>query len=460
MLRKIKSVGRSTAIALVSMLGLAMFSCTTFLDDEKYEGPPHSLRYMAISDYSIGDDYVSIRPTVMGGENAIFSIANIQGDSPEDVLNTSFSINEKEGNINIKEFNSLLPGTYSLDIRVSNIEGAAVFEDAFSFNAVQVVPTQLRYVPSVYSFYGSETGDVTSPAMVNGGGPYTFSMDDPLNYFDINVDNGEITKDVVVEIGDDEKIIKTIAVTVQNALGEYLQEKALSIELLGANIGRLFFNMEYSTPNNVNLGLINGIVSTYEGVVTEEINEELYTTTLTEATNGPVYKGNRHQNTWHAQATSVLMDVTGSNVKENQLFLSFKTVSSTTECISMVVTEPVDLSQVTSAYTEIVAYKRYIDNDFNQRFVLLACAEEEYVADDMYASNWTVINENIAPGMLKFSNPIKESKLYSDGTQLFDVPDELVGKNVRLALKAVHLNPALGNLGREAFIYKWQVRAK
>lgn len=460
MLRRIELVVKKTALALIVLLGLSMFSCTTFLDDEKYDGPPHSLRYMSIDDYSIGDDYVSVRPTVMGGEGAKFSISKIDGNSPEDVLNTSFSINENEGNINIKEFNNLLPGTYSLDISVQNSVGSAVFSNAFSFNAIQVVPTQLRYVPSIYSFYGSVSGNVTSPANVNGGGPYTFSMNDPLNYFSINEANGEVTKEAIVEIGDNEKIIKRIDVTVQNDLGEYLAEKALTIEIIGQNVGRLFFNMEYSTPNNVILGIINGDVSTYTGVVTETINNEEYTTTLNEATNGPVYKGNRHQNTWHAQPSNIVMDVSGDNSTESQLFLSFKTVSSTTECISMVVTDPVDLSLVTTAYTEIAAYKRYIDNDFNQRFTLMACAEEDYVVDDMYASNWIVINENIAPGMLAYSNPIKESKIYSDGTQLFDIPNELIGKQVRLALKAVHLNPSLGKLGREAFIYKWQIRAK
>lgn len=440
---------------------LFVTACTTFLDDEKYSGVPHSLRYMPIDKYQIGDDYVSVTPTVMGGEGAIFEIESIDGPSSDEIKQSSFSINSEKGNINIKEFCRLLPGDYSLSIKVSNPSGSEVFENAFTFNAIQVIPSKLSYVPSLYSFYGTSTGDLTSPANVNGGGPYTFSLEDPLNYFSINEATGEIEKIAQVDVAEDGKLIKTYDVSVANELGSYQASKALAIEIIGAKVGKLAFNAEYKEANAVSYGLLNSTASTYVGTYTDTVNEEEYTTSLSEAINGPIFKGNRYSNTWHVFSSPVVMDLTGGGAKEDQLFLSFKTASSTTECVSIVVSEPIELAGASSAYAEIAAYKRYIDNDFNQRFALLICEEEAFNQDDMFATPWEVVRDNIAPGMLSYSNPIKESSLLKvgEGTQLIDLPSELLGKKVRMALKAVHLNPSLGNIGREAFVYKWQVRA-
>jgi len=459
MLKRILS-GKSIFTFTLISLGLYMFSCTTFLDEQRYDGPPHSLKYMSISDYYIGDDYITVKPTVMGGELATYRITNIEGPAPEEVLTESFSINEQQGNINIKEFNNLSIGTYSLDVEVKNTHGSTIFENAFSFSAKQAVPTEVRYTPSIYSFYGHSQNDVTNKASVNGGGPYAFSMNDPLNHFSINETDGVITKDAIIEIGDDEKIIKSFDVGVSNELGSYLAQDAVVIEIIGANINPLVYNMEYSTPNISSLGLLNGIASTYIGEVTEELDGEEYTVNLTEGVNGPIYKGNRHQNTWHAQASNIVLDESGDGQTSSELFLSFKTSSSKTECISIVVSDSINLSESTSAYTEIKGYKRFIDNDVNQRFELLICSEDSYNTDDVFESDWQTVNANFAPGMLPYANPIKESSLTNDGTQEFDIPSEFLGTKVRLAIKAVHLNPSLGNLGREAFIYKWQIRAK
>ncbi|WP_430817241.1 hypothetical protein [Carboxylicivirga sp. RSCT41] len=442
-------------IALVFFIA----ACTTFLDDEKYTGLPHSLRYMPVDSYRIGDDYVSATPTVMGGENAVFEIASVEGPSPDEVLNASFAIDAQNGNINIKEYCQLLPGDYSLDIQVTNPAGTEVFADVFNFSAVQVAPDKLRYIPSLYSFYSTATGDMTAAASVNGGGPYVFTMDDPLNYFTINELTGEITKEAIVEIGDDDKLLQTFDVSVSNEMGTHTESKAVTIEIIGANVGKVAYNAEYNSPNAVNLGLVNSTASTFAGTYSATVNGEEYTTELSQSINGPVYKGNRHTNTWHATSVPVVMDVSGNGEQENSLFLSFKTSTNTTECVSIVVSDPIDLNNAQSAYAEIVAYKRYIDNDFNQQFALLVCDDEQYNSDDAFATEWTVMSENIAPGMLPYSNPISESKLTEGGTQAFNIPGELTGKKVRLALKAVHLNPELGKIGREAFVYKWQVRA-
>ncbi|MCG8581110.1 MAG: hypothetical protein MI866_14415 [Bacteroidales bacterium] len=435
-------------------------ACTTFLDDEKFTGLPHSLRYMSVDSYRIGDDYVSITPTVMGGENAVFEIASIEGPSSEDVLNASFTIDAQRGNVNIKEYCKLLPGDYSLDIKVTNPAGAEVFADAFKFSAIQVAPDKLRYIPSLYSFYSNSTGDKTAVANVNGGGPYVFSMDDPLNYFTINELTGEITKEAIVEIGDDDKLLRKFDVNVANEIGSHTETKAVTIEIIGANVGKVSYNAEYNSPNAISLGLVNSAAFTFSGAYSTIIHDEEYTTELNKSVNGPVYKGNRHANTWHATSVPLVMDESGNGEKENSLFLSFKTSANTTECVSIVVSDPIDLDNAKSAYAEIVAYKRYIDNNFNQQFSLLICEDELYNNDDAFATSWTVMSENIAPGMLPYSNPISESKLTEGGTQTFTIPHELTGKKVRLALKAVHLNPELGKIGREAFVYKWQVRAK
>ena len=444
------------------MIPLALIfitACTTFLDDEKYSGVPHSLRYMPIDAYHIGDDYVSIQPTVMGGENATFEIVSITGPSAEDVLNTSFSINNENGIINIKEFCRILPGSYSLNVKVSNSFGSEVFENAFSFDAIQVAPSKLSYTPSLYSFYGSSLGDLTSAANVNGGGPYTFSMQDPFNYFTIDENSGQISKIAEVEVGEDSKIIKTYDVSVSNQLGDYTAPKAVTIEIIGANVGKLAYNAELKEPNAVDIGLINSSAFTYAGIYTDIVNEEEYSTILTESVNGPIYKGNRYTNSWHVAPWNVEMDESGSGDLINTLFLSFKTSTNTTECVSMAVSDSIDLEGASSAYSEIVAYKRYVDNDFNQRFALLVCEDELYNEEEPFETPWTTLSSNFAPGMLPYANPIKESELNNNGTQAFDIPAELVGKKIRLALKAVHLNPDLGNIGREAFVYKWQVRA-
>jgi len=456
-MKNVKERFRTGERYLLMVMLFSIAACTTFLDDEKYTGLPHSLRYMPIDTYRIGDDYVSIAPTVMGGENARFTISSIAGPSSEEVLNASFSIDAQNGNINIKEFCNLLPGNYSLDVEVKNASGNKVFNNAFSFTAEQVPPTKLNYVPSLYSFYASELGDKTSVASVNGGGPYLFTMDDPLNYFSIDELTGSIAKEAVVEIEEDDKLIQTLDVTVANELGKHTQSKAVTIEIIGSNVGKVAFNAEYKIANAVSLGLVNAYASTLTGVYSDVIMEQEYSTELNE--NGPVYKGNRHTNTWHAYGAPIKKDVSANGNIENELFLSFKTASSTTECVSMVVSEAINLKAAKSAYAEIVAYKRYIDNDFNQRFELLICDDEAYDANNVFDNSWELISENIAPGMLPYSNPILESKLLDEGSQSFDIPNELLGKKIRLALKAVHLNPDLGKIGREAFVYKWQVRA-
>jgi len=129
------------------------------------------------------------------------------------------------------------------------------------------------------------------------------------------------------------------------------------------------------------------------------------------------------------------------------------------ECLAMAVTDSINLSGAkSSAYTEIVGWKKYIDNNVNQQLVLMVCDNALYNAENPSAMEWTILNENIAPGLIQNPNPVKESDLTANGTQIIDIPQEFWGKKIRMALLARHLNPALGNLGREPFIYKWQVR--
>ncbi|MBI9065546.1 MAG: hypothetical protein JEZ14_26415 [Marinilabiliaceae bacterium] len=115
---------------------------------------------------------------------------------------------------------------------MENAFGSAVFEDAFQFSAVQTAPTELRYLPSLYSFYGSEIGNATQMPLVKGGGPFTFSMDDPIGTFSIDETSGIITKVDAFEVGDDDKIIKTFDVGVANEKGDFLAEDVVTIQLL------------------------------------------------------------------------------------------------------------------------------------------------------------------------------------------------------------------------------------
>ncbi|TLX75772.1 hypothetical protein E9993_09465 [Labilibacter sediminis] len=449
---------------IIFIIGGGTFSrCTTFLDDSKYSGPPTSLRYMSVDTLSIGSEFVTLRPTVLGGENATFSLDWVQGPGSEEILSEafiseSFSIDESDGYITVNEFSQLEPGFYSFDVKVSNPAGSDVFPGVFSFEAKKVAPTKIKYIPSIYSFYSDEVGVSTDAAFVNGGGPYSFVLDDPLNYFSIDPETGSITKDQVVDVDPGDPLEKVYDVSVSNELGSYTQNDAITIEIIDPTMGKIVHNNELTTPSVTNLGLLNAHAISIYGEYTATINDEEYTTTLVQGVNTGGYKGSRHYNIWHSYGLDIKLDRTGNGAKENRQFLSFKTASSKTECVAWVVTDSIDLTNATSATTEIQAYKRFIDNDFNQRFALLICDNADYVEGEIDPI-WYEMEYNIAPEMLKWASPFSESDL-QNGRQEFEIPFEFLGKKVRLALQAEHLNSSLGNLGRETYIYKWQVRAK
>ena len=448
-------------IALVFIIGFMLSGCTEFLDEEKYTGAPQSLSYMQMDVYNIGDEYVSVQPTVLGGENATFSITSASGPVDESIILDAIEVSEDGGIISINEFSALLPGSYSVDVQVSNAYGSEVFTDAFLFNAVQVAPTKVKYLPSIYSFYYDEIDVRTEEAYVKGGGPYSFELDDPLNHFSIDVETGAITKEQVVDVDDQDQIItKIFDVSVSNELGNHTEADAITIEIIGKNVGKLIYNNELAASSIASKGLLNAKSFSFYGDYTAMVNGEEYTTTLVEGTNTTGYKGSRYYNAWHSYPANIKLDQTGSGEVESRQFLCFKTASSKTECVSMVVTDSIDLTNATSATTDILAYKRYIDSDINQRFGLLICDNETYDAENPSRTNWTEIEHNIAPGMLSWKSPFVESKLYGEGRQEFEIPLEFVGKTIRLALIAEHLNASINNLGRETFIYKWQVRAK
>ncbi len=455
------------------LLVLLMMSCQKDETYGSYKGVPKDLRYSGIVEggYIVGESYVSKKPTIFSYGETTYEIVNITTttDVPKDILMESVTISNSDGIIRILPFTSLVEGDYSVDIKVTNNSGSTTFIDAYDFSAITGAPNYISYSPSIVSYYTNELGVVSSLPQVTGGGPYQYSFTQEEDNFTIDPLTGVIsyTKDLLV--GPQDRTVNKLFVSVSNSEGSFTSTTPFVVEVIGSNIGRLAYIMEFSEPSSVSFGITDCDIVNYYGEVTETIGEEDYTTVLTPEKNGPIWKGSTKSipyfNVFFSDLFRIKYDISDNGTIVETPTLGMSTTNTKTEAISLITFPSVDLANVTEAYINIEGFKRYLDNDLNQHLVLMITKEDDFNSEDNFESNWTILDPNIASILYQMSGTTaNESDIKNSGSSTFQIPAEFYGTNVKVALKGVYLKPPPlpggSNLGREYHISKFEIRTK
>ncbi|NME72011.1 hypothetical protein [Flammeovirga aprica] len=436
-------------------------SCTQEKED-LYVGQPKDLRYAGVADYKCGDFYTTYQPSVFtGGGEAEFKITNVVNASGEAVeVTKNFSIDPYNGVISFLEYNDLLPGDYTFDIAVANAITEVNFQNVLSFEAHQVEPSGLYYLPNLYSTYGNNMEFSTALPNVKGGGPYTYKLNNHTDVFMIDATTGSIHLAKEYTIGDDEFKEFKLDVAVENAQGEQVQESIMDIEVLGANIGQLLFHGIAIQADSEDYGLQNLKSTNYFGTVTKTLLGEEYTTVLNDSVNNSKFVGETWRRAWSGQTFPYQQE---NGVITDRVFAGYW--SDGEESRSFLTSETIDLSDFTQdAYIETSGLWRYSGGaEHANQHISVAVVDateldEEFPAD----AEWEILENDISDRFIQFPSDgiIKEIDLKLNGSLEVQIPEKYLGKQIQVALIADFLNPEIGALTRRFYVHELQVRAK
>ncbi|WP_044205575.1 hypothetical protein [Flammeovirga sp. OC4] len=446
----------------LTFLSFCILSSCTQEKVEKYVGQPKDLRYAGVADYKCGDFFTTYQPSVfIGGGEAEFKIANVINASGEEVeVINNFSIDPENGVISFLEYNSLLPDEYTFDIAVSNAIAEVNFQNVLSFEAHQVAPSGLYYLPNLYSTYGTNMEFSTALPNVKGGGPYTYKLNNHTDVFTIDAATGSIHLAKEYTIGDDEFKEFKLDVAVENAQGEQVQESIMDIEVLGANIGQLIFHGIAIEGNSESYGLQNLTSNNYYGTVTKELLGEEYTTVLNDSTNNPRFAGTTWRRAWTGQTFPYQQE---DGVITDRVLVAYW--SDGEESRSFLATETVDLTNYTTdAYIETSGLWRYTGGAENANQHLSVAIIDATELDEAFPaeSEWEILENDISDRFIEYPSDglIKEMDLKLEGALEIQIPEKYLGKQIQVALIADFLNPEIGALTRRLYVHELQVRAK
>ncbi|WP_156152577.1 hypothetical protein [Flammeovirga sp. OC4] len=430
-------------------------------DSTMYVGAPKDLRYIGIGEYFCGEPFTTDQPSVFsGGEEVRFSLIDVKSDDYKgENLIENFRIHSGTGIITIRDFNDLTVGRYTVDVEVKNSMGSTTFTDVLDFTADQSIPQDIIYMPNIYSFYGDDLEVATSRPNVKGGGPYEFTLSNFSDVFAIDAEIGKVKLQQAYPIGEDDIEVFALDVNVENALGALSKRTAVIIEVIGKNVGRLFYNAISFLGSPTSYGLQNAINTNTYGVVEKEIDGEMYSTELEEGNNGPNYTGGLWRRAWSGVAF---------DFENEEGFVSEKIVKAywswNQESRADLVSDVIDLTTVNEeAYVDVTGFWRYTGGaqNVNQHLGVMVCKASDYNEEAPEQSNWVLLENDISEHLMMYTTAIiNEKQLKAEGNHQVSIPSEFLGEEIRVALRADFFNPEVGALARRFYIYQLQVRAK
>ncbi|WP_281612896.1 hypothetical protein [Flammeovirga sp. SubArs3] len=445
------------------LLSILLLGACQKEENSFYVGVPKDLRYVGIGEYYCGEAFTTDQPSVFtGGEEVIFTLLDVKSDDYEgEDLMENFRIQSRTGIITIRDFNDLSVGRYTIDVEVKNSMGATSFTDILDFTADQIAPQDIIYMPNIYSFYGDDTEIETNRPHVKGGGPYSFRLTEHTDIFSIDEELGRVKLTNNFPIEDDQIEVFEIGIEVANTLGELVKDAAVTIEIIGKNVGQLFYNAISFLGTPTSYGLQNAVHHTTYGVVEKEIDGEAYITELNDEDNGPAYTGGLWRRAWAGVAF---------NFENEDGFVNEKIVkgywSWNQESRGDLISDVIDLSYADEeGYLDITGFWRYTGGaqNLNQHLGVMICKQSEYNEDAPETSNWTVLANDISEDLMPFpsgTTTINERLLREEGNVQVSIPSNFLKEEVRVALRADFFNPELGGLARRFYIYQMQVRGK
>ncbi|BDD07401.1 hypothetical protein [Aureibacter tunicatorum] len=116
----------------MSCIVLTVFFISSCDKDEEMGAPPSSIDYQEyINEIDLKEAWESSVPKVEGTGAFLFQILEVRNDKGEAIGGT-FLIDQNHGVVSLKEGNHLAPGTYNVDVMVSNIAGEYTKANAIS----------------------------------------------------------------------------------------------------------------------------------------------------------------------------------------------------------------------------------------------------------------------------------------------------------------------------------------
>ncbi|GJM60615.1 hypothetical protein [Persicobacter diffluens] len=452
-------------------LAFCTFSrCASDVQIHPYEGVPEDLRYIPLlPDYEIisGHAYFSDPPSWRGGSQMQFALLENQ----DEILHENISVDSNSGVISLNDFNRLLPGEYQIGVQMKHQQQGdwQVFPEAYAVRIGQGPVSGLKYSPSTYSIYADDVTDATAMPGVRGGGPYQFRFPDHYNgAYQINETTGVISLKVAEEVSPDFVEEELLTVIVSNALDTITISPAITMERIGADIGRMIFQANHKIADRAQNGLINTHSYTYTGDYTTvlkweeegQLKEMDYSTTLL----GAEEAGNP---LWHYCWFGRMKR--DSNGEEIQLAMS--KAKSKNEGLNYLFTDAINLSAYPGALTTYIKGTIFANAaswttaEKYHSLRLLVCRASEFNAEQPDLSAWSIVEENIIPDLLLVNGyndvafPI-DAELYEEYGTTYALPEAFQGQEIVLALQSVLMNPYDEAHDARPAIEKWEIRAK
>ncbi|WP_338238654.1 hypothetical protein [Persicobacter diffluens] len=455
-------------------------------EDEFRAEHPKNLQYASITDYSIGDLFISPQPSIEGGGNMTFSIVGFSGPEglDDERMASYISIVPETGEIILAEYCQLVEGAYSLDIKAENSKGNETFPKAFNLIANMSEANGINYTPSIVSIRGKDVDFKTNPAQVKGGGNFTFAFSEPQEYLQIDPQTGQISLISEVAIGDDDFISQKIGVIAENELGESYNANAIEIEVIGNNVGAILYNLEMGSHQRTDPGFLNGgsqifmdeYSFEYDGTPgTVELNNGSYSYTPA--------NGFRFQ--WYSQELAV------TNELEEEVFEKlalFHPSNGNNNTVSYLFTDAIAIpDELKGAYIDLMGYSMAgkVLHEFG-RLSLWAMEEvESFDEEEPEFSDLIMVSDFLQEKVCQYgrndskirisdlmrnwdefvddnNNNIPAGQTLNGGRSQHVLPAELVGKKVRLVMKMENFNPQIDGVsavrGRRYGFWKFQVR--
>jgi len=221
------------------------FAClsvfTLSCDDEttNKEGmAPSDLRYASVSEVYEGKPMESAKPVVYSASKAKFEIAAGTAEEGGVYIDGEFQIVDTTGIIKLKADNLLIAGTYSLDVKVTDVAGETIFPKAFELIVLPSAIEGLKYDPLTQILIRGVEGQKTTLPVFKGTKPATFTLPEGSDFV-IDATTGEISQALDSQLDAGEY---RLSVLVSNVTGEQTFEEVVRID-----VQTLPYDLVYST---------------------------------------------------------------------------------------------------------------------------------------------------------------------------------------------------------------------
>ena len=230
--------GSNWLAVIFALLSVVTFSCDDESESAKELLTPSDLLYASVTEVYEGKVMESAKPVVFSATIAKFEIAAGTAEEGGVYIDGEFQIVDTTGVIKLNADNLLIAGTYSLDIKVTDVVGETIFPKAFELIVLPSAIEALQYTPLTQVLVRGVEGQKTTLPVFKGTKPVTFTLSEDSDFV-IDAATGEISLALDSQIDAGEY---RLSVEATNVTGEQTFE-----EVVRMDVQTLPYNLVYST---------------------------------------------------------------------------------------------------------------------------------------------------------------------------------------------------------------------